>query len=483
MSALLCKSRFVFVFGLFLLVTAVTAEARSLPDFVGLVKQNSPAVVNISTTQHKTASSKFRHNFRIPDLPEDSPFNEFFERFFGEGHGGGGPEMPKEFDAQSLGSGFIISEDGYILTAAHVVEGADEVVVHLSDRREFVAEVVGSDKRSDVALLKIDADKLPKVVDIGSTENLEVGEWVLAIGSPFGFGHSATAGIVSAKGRSLPSENYVPFIQTDVAINPGNSGGPLFDLDGKVVGINSQIYSRTGGFMGLSFAIPIEMAMNVSEQLRTKGRVTRGWLGVMIQDVTRELADSFGMRHPTGALVARVLPDSPAQAGGLQTGDIILQYNGNKIARSSMLPPLVGASNIERPAKLEILRNGKKRTLEIRIGELPGEDEIARAAVTPKSASQDLLGLGLADLTPGILKQLGQEESTTGVLVEEVMPGPAQVAGIEEGDIIQMINNTQVTSVAEFSAQLEKLPKGKNTAVLVLRSGGPIFLALSVPRD
>ena len=481
MSAWLYKSRFGVMFGLLFLLSTAQAEARSLPDFAELVQKNSPAVVNISTTQKKSMS-RFRHNFQMPDLPEDSPFNEFFERFFGE-EGGGERDSPREFDAQSLGSGFIISDDGYILTAAHVVEGADEVLVALSDRRELVAELIGADKRSDVALLKITADKLPKVAEIGSTENLDVGEWVLAIGSPFGFEHSATAGIVSAKGRSLPSENYVPFIQTDVAINPGNSGGPLFDLDGKVVGINSQIYSRTGGFMGLSFAIPIEMAMNVSEQLRTKGRVTRGWLGVMIQDVTRELADSFGMRHPTGALVARVLPDSPAQTGGLQAGDIILEYNGKKIARSSMLPPLVGASRVDRPAKLLILRNGKQRSVEIDIGELPGEEEIARATMAPKPSGRAFLGLELTDLTSGVLSQLGHEEDTTGVLVEQVTQGPAQDAGIEQGDIIQMINNVKVTSVDEFTAQLKKLPKGRNTPVLVLRKSGPIFLALRVPDE
>lgn len=270
------------------------AQTRNLPDFTELVAKNRTSVVNISTTQKQTAATRpqLPKGFEIPDLPKDSPFNEFFRRFFGE-------EETEEFDSQSLGSGFIISSDGFIISNNHVVKNADEVIVRLSDRREFKAKVIGADERSDIALIKIDAENLP-AARLGTNYNLKVGEWVLAIGSPFGFDHSVTAGIVSAKGRSLPRENYVPFIQTDVAINPGNSGGPLFNLDGEVVGVNSQIFSRTGGFMGLSFAIPIDVAMDVVEQLQNKGRVSRGWLGVLIQDVTRELAESFGMTKPGG---------------------------------------------------------------------------------------------------------------------------------------------------------------------------------------
>ena len=462
---------------LMLLLTSL-AQARSLPDFVDLARENSPAVVNISTTQHRSMNSRFKHDFKIPDLPEDSPFNEFFRRFFEEGQGGdeGGP---REFDAESLGSGFIISDDGYILTNNHVVDGADEVIVRLSDRREFVARVVGKDKRSDVALLKIDATGLPKV-KIGSTEKLQVGEWVLAIGSPFGFDHSVTAGIVSAKGRSLPRENYVPFLQTDVAINPGNSGGPLFNMDGEVVGVNSQIYSRTGGYMGLSFAIPIEMAMNVVEQLRTKGHVTRGWLGVLIQDVTRELADSFGMKHPKGALVARVLPDSPAEKGGLQTGDIILSYDGKPIVDSSMLPPLVGSSQVDHRAQLTILRAGREQQVEITIGELPREEMRARTPAKPKQEESDYLGLVVGEVTPEVAEAL-ELDPPKGVLVEKVKPGPAREAGLQPGDVIQMINNTRVDDVAGFKRQLATLPKGRSTAVLVLRPSGPIFLPMRIP--
>ena len=286
------------------LCLASAAQARALPDFTGLVEQNSPAVVNISTTQKVRSPHPGSSGQDRPDLPEGTPFDDFFRRFFGNPDEGNVPD----FDAKSLGSGFIISPDGYILTNSHVIDDADKIVVRLSDRREFEAKVIGSDKRSDVALLKINASSLP-VVKVGDSDKLKAGEWVLAIGSPFGFDHSVTAGIVSAKGRNLPSENYVPFIQTDVAINPGNSGGPLFNMDGEVVGINSQIYSRTGGFMGLSFAIPINTTMNVVTQLKTKGYVSRGWLGILIQDVTQELAESFNMKKPTGALVARVLPE------------------------------------------------------------------------------------------------------------------------------------------------------------------------------
>ncbi|MCB1860241.1 MAG: DegQ family serine endoprotease [Gammaproteobacteria bacterium] len=477
MNTMLSRSRLAFLtVSLLLFWLSANTQARSLPDFVDLAKKNSPSVVNISTKQRKSVSNRFRHDFRIPDLPEDSPLNEFFERFFGQEGGQG--DAPREYDTQSLGSGFVISSDGYILTNTHVVEDADEVIVRLSDRREFVAQTVGKDKRSDVALLKIEASELP-VVKIGSTKELAVGEWVLAIGSPFGFDHSVTAGIVSAKGRNLPNENYVPFIQTDVAINPGNSGGPLFNLDGEVVGVNSQIFSRTGGYMGLSFAIPIEMAMNVVDQLRTKGRVTRGWLGVLIQDVTRELADAFGMRHPKGALVARVLPGSPASKSGLQVGDVILKYNDEVISNSSMLPPIVGASRVDRPATLTVLRKGKEISVSVDIGELPAEEALAEAEM-PDQSSEDYLGLVVSEMTEEKQKALGLD-SAEGVLVEEVNPGPAEVAGLKQGDLIQMIGQEPIRNLADFRDQMESLPAGETVAVLVLRRSGQIFLAMRIP--
>ena len=468
--------------GLFLLAALLfflpLAGASSLPDFTDLVKENSAAVVNISTKQKKDLVNRFRKEFKIPDIPEDSPLNEFFHRFFGDQFGED-LEGPDQFDAQSLGSGFIFNEDGYVLTNYHVVNGADEILVRLSDHREFVAKVVGMDKRSDIAVLQIDADDLP-IVKIGSTDDLEVGEWVLAIGSPFGFDHTVTAGIVSAKGRSLPSENYVPFIQTDVAINPGNSGGPLFDMDGRVVGVNSQIYSRTGGFMGLSFAIPIEMAMSVADQIRTKGYVSRGWLGVLIQDVTRELADSFGMPHPRGALIAKVLPASPAEKAGLQVGDIILKFNGEAVYDSKTLPPLVGASRVDRPADVELLRDGEKLTVRVNIGELPEEEEVQASTETKPEEAEGTLGLTLKALTPALREELGLA-TEEGVLVSKVTPGPAMAAGIREGDLLQMINKVRVNNPAEVKAQIDAIEPGRPTAVLILREGNPLFLALRVP--
>ena len=308
----------IYRFIIILIVGLPFAAQAALPDFTVIVENAKNSVVNIST-KTKAKKSSSNESLTIPNLPEGSPFGELFEKFFKPDEFGG-----QRRDAQSLGSGFIISADGYILTNHHVIAGADEVIVRMANRNEYVARIIGSDEASDVAVLKVDAEDLP-VLEFGDSDEVKVGEWVLAIGSPFGFDHSVTAGIVSAKGRSLPSDNYVPFIQTDVAINPGNSGGPLFNLKGKVIGINSQIYSRTGGFMGLSFAIPIEMAVDVASQIRESGQVSRGWLGVLIQEVTRELAESFGMDSPHGALVAKVLPDSPAESADLQVGDVIVE--------------------------------------------------------------------------------------------------------------------------------------------------------------
>ena len=449
--------------------------ARSLPDFTELVEANRAAVVNISTTQRRTPRAdrpQMPRGFEIPDLPEDSPFREFFRRFFGEGE-------IEEFDAQSLGSGFIISEDGFIISNNHVVRNADEVVVRLSDRREFTATVVGTDEASDVALLKIDAEGLP-VVRIGTGYELKVGEWVLAIGSPFGFDHSVTAGIVSAKGRSLPRENYVPFIQTDVAINPGNSGGPLFNLDGQVVGVNSQIFSRTGGFMGLSFAIPIDVAMDVADQLREKGRVSRGWLGVLIQDVTRELAESFGMDKPQGALVARVLDGSPAERAGFEVGDIVLSFDGHAIERSSELPPIVGRTRAGREVGVGILRAGQAMTLQVTTDELPAEDEVQVAAAQgPDGVEATRLGIVVRDMTEE--EGASVDAAERGVVVSSVSAGgPAERAGIREGDLILMLDNRKVANGDDFSRLVAELRQGKAVSVLVQREGNPVFLALKL---
>ncbi len=458
-----------------ILVSMANVQARELPDFTELVEQASDAVVNISTTQKiTTGRMNLPEGIEIPDLPEGSPFGDLFKHFFGEQ---GGPRMPHPQEAKSLGSGFIISKDGYILTNNHVVKDADEVIVRLEDRRELKAEIIGTDARSDVALLKIKADNLP-VVKIGKSDVLKVGEWVLAIGSPFGFERSATAGIVSAKGRALPRENYVPFIQTDVAINPGNSGGPLFNLDGEVVGVNSQIYSRTGGYMGLSFSIPIEVAMDVAKQLKEHGKVSRGWLGVLIQDVTLELAESFGMSKPQGALIAKVMSDSPAEGAKLQVGDIVVSFNGKEIERSSSLPPVVGSTPIGKKVPVKVIRGGRSQTLWVKLGELPSQDEMIAKAETSKTTSDNSLDVSVADLTDDQRKELGID---AGILVETVGDGAAGDAGIREGDIILRIDSKPVKNIDEFEKMIEKLPVGKSIAILIQRRGGPIFLALKVP--
>ena len=462
---------------LLLFCYTAAAVAAPLPDFTDLVQENSAAVVNISTTARKDTPGSPGTPLP-PEVPEDSPFYDFFRKFFEDQI----PEnqgTPRE--AASLGSGFIISADGYVITNSHVVANADEIIVRLNDRREYIAEVVGTDRRSDVALLKVDGDNLP-VVKLGSSADLEVGEWVLAIGSPFGFDYSVTQGIVSAIGRSLPNENYVPFIQTDVAINPGNSGGPLFNLDGEVIGVNSQIYSRTGGFMGLSFAVPVDVVMNVYSQLRESGHVTRGWLGVLIQDVTRELAESFDMEKPHGALVAKVLAGSPAEQAGVEVGDIIIRYDHADIAFSSDLPPLVGNSKIATKVPLEIIRGGKREQLKVLIAELPEADKMASAeGAAPQDEPANEMNLVVRELTEQQRKQLELPEG--GIIVDKVMQGPGSEAGIRKGDVILIVNNVSVDSVSQFQQLLAGLPRDRSVPVLIQRRGAPTFLAFKLPGD
>jgi serine protease Do len=464
--------------GVAALVASLTAHARSLPEFTQLVEEYGPAVVNIGTTSTAPKGPRgLPKDFQMPDIPEDSPLHDFLKKFFEGQEGPGGAEP-----AESLGSGFIISNDGYVITNNHVVKDAEEIMVRLSDRREFKAKLIGTDERSDLAVLKIDATGLP-TVKIGSSADLKVGEWVLAIGSPFGFDHSATAGIVSAKGRSLPNENYTPFIQTDVAINPGNSGGPLFNLDGDVVGVNSQIFSRTGGFMGLSFAIPVEVVMNVYQQLRDKGSVSRGWLGVVIQDVTQDLAESFKMDKPHGALVSKVVPDGPAAKGGIQQGDVVVEFNGQTIDASSDLPPLVGTTSIGQRVPVKVLRLGKTEMLQIAVEELPKDDDLApligQRDETPKGSTDNRLKLSVSDLTRQQREDL--EVDDRGVIVTGVEDGPAYKAGLREGDVILMVDNQKVENARQFQELVAKLVPGKSVPVLIQRRGGPVFLALKPP--
>jgi serine protease Do len=465
---------FILVFSMLLFSIAPSLHAVSLPDFTTLVEKYSPAVVNISTTQTVEAG---KGHVPFPGLPDNHEFGELFKKFFEHQLPFGGPDS---FDEQSLGSGFIVSDDGYILTNAHVVTNADEILVRLYDRRELTAEVIGTDEQSDIALLKIAAKNLP-TVKLGSSKNLKVGEWVMAIGNPFGFDHTVTAGIVSAKGRNFRNENYVPFIQTDVAINPGNSGGPLFNTKGEVVGINSRISSEPGrrSYAGLSFAIPAEVVKDVMQQLKTNGQVSRGWLGVMIQDVTPNLSRSFGLDRPHGALVAKVIEDSPALRGGVEVGDIILKFNNHQVETSSELPPLVGSLRAGEVVRLAIVREGKHKELRIKIGELP-EEVLTGSAVKKrdKVTPIDRLGLKLRELDETSKKESGVDH---GVIVAAVTDGPAEEIGLRSDDIIQMIDNQKVEDIAGLQKIIAGIQSGRSVAILVLREAGPVFLAMRMP--
>ena len=444
------------------------AAARDLPDFTELVERHSPAVVNISTEQDPDGAARRAPEGR-PDL------EDFFRRFLPDGAPSPGQGRP----AQSLGSGFIVSNDGYILTNNHVIEGADKIIVRLTDRRQLEAQLIGADERSDLAVIKVEAKNLP-VVKLGNSERLKVGEWVLAIGSPFGFDASVTAGIVSAKGRSLPTEqgeNYVPFIQSDVAINPGNSGGPLFNLAGEVVGINSQIYTRSGGFMGVSFSIPIDVAMDVADQLKKDGRVSRGWLGVVIQDVSRDLAESFNLKKPGGALVAEVLSDGPAGSAGVEAGDIITHFNGKTVDLSADLPHLVGRARAGSNATLTVVRAGKTKRLKVRIGELADRGSPQIGAITEPAVEPSRLGLVVEELLADDRQRLGIDQ---GVRVVS-STGAAAAASIASGDIITMLDNKSVDSIAKFDEITNSLQAGKAVPVFTLRNGTASFRALRVP--
>lgn len=438
---------------------ALSSQGAALPDFRSIARDNRAAIVSIATVGRRGGGGGGNEG-----IPEE--LREFFRRF------GQSPEAPRP--SQGLGSGFIIDDQGTILTNAHVIRDADTITVTLADRRQISAEVIGADDRTDVAVLKIEADDL-QAVRLGDSERMEVGDWVLAIGSPFGLDYTATQGIVSATGRSLPNEAYVPFIQTDAAVNPGNSGGPLFNAQGEVIGVNSQILSRSGGYIGLSFAIPIRTAMQVAEQLKSKGFVERGWLGVLIQPVTRELAQNFGLDRPVGALVAQVTPDSPAAKAGVEVGDIILEFDGQGVDESPQLPAMVAATAPGTEVELEVLREGKRRSLDLTIGTLPEERSAGRSGPLQRD-DNDRLELRVADLSGEEREALGVAEG--GVVVTDVGRGPAAQAGIRAGDVITQVNRRNVEGVASFNALVNGVDEDESLLLLVRRGEGALFIVI-----
>jgi serine protease Do len=442
-------------------------SAAALPEFREIVRESSPAVVKIVVQQSRAMGGHGQIS------PEQMP--EYLRRFF---EFRGGPPSPQE--QMAMGSGFIISSDGYIVTNNHVVDGADSVLVRLNDRREFDAEVVGTDPRSDLALLRVDGEGLP-ALKLASKDDLEVGEWVLAIGSPFGLDYSVTAGIVSAKGRSLPTENnenYVPFIQTDVAINPGNSGGPLFNLDGEVVGVNSQIFTRSGGSIGLSFAIPVSVVRNVVDQLKDQGRVTRGWLGVTIQDVDKNLAESFGLERPRGALLVQVAEDGPADKAGLEAGDIIITFDGQDIPASADLPHVVGLVAPDTVVPVEIVRDKKRKKLKVKVGGLDADDSYSLASGSGVTGQGGRFGLVVETAPADLLERFG---INGGVVVREVLPDSvAAEGGVLPGDIITLVGSTPVKNAQAYEEAVAGLSGGSSVPLRLIRRGSPLFIGLKL---
>ena len=440
-----------------------TPLVSGLPDFSVLVERFGPAVVNVQVTE-KPRDVQVRGP---QGANPNDPFNDFFRRFGIPNPNGGSPRNAPP--ARGEGSGFIVTSDGYILTNAHVVRGASDVVVRLVDRHEYTAKVIGQDTRTDVAVIKIDAKNLP-TVKIGDPSKLKPGQWVIAIGSPFGFDNSVTAGIVSATARTLPDDRYVPFIQTDVPVNPGNSGGPLFNMDGEVVGINSQIYSQTGGYMGLSFAIPIDVANNVREQLVKSGKVSRGRIGISIQDVTSQLADSFGLDRPRGALVSSVETGGPADKSGIKAGDVIVRVDGKLIERDSEVPSLISSIKPGSESQIEVWRDRSVKKLTVKVAELKEDGEKTAQVGGGEAAGAGALGLTVRPLT----SEERREVKTDGTLVVDDVTGPAAAAGVQPGDIILGVNGTPVRSVAELQAAAKK--SGKTVALLIQRGDQQIFL-------
>jgi serine protease Do len=441
---------------------------NALPDFVALAKRMRPVVVNISTTQ--VSESRGQQEFGSP-FGDDDPFNDFWRRFFGGPVPRGGPQRQR-----SLGSGFIIDADGFILTNNHVVENAQKIVVKLSDDQEYEAKVVGRDAKTDIAIIKINAKAALTAASLGDSDNLDVGEWVVAIGNPFGLDSTVTSGIVSAKGRHIGQGPYDNFIQTDASINPGNSGGPLINLRGEVIGINTAIFSRTGGNMGIGFAIPINLAKEVLPQLRGKGKVTRGYLGVLIQKVTPEIAESLGMDRGYGALVANVSKDGPADKAGVKVGDVIVEFDGKEVKDSGDLPIIVARTAVDKKIRMKVLRDKTEVTLNVAVGELKDEEVVASA---PEKGE---LGMTVQKLTPQLAENLGLDK-TDGVVVTAVEPGSAaDEAGIRRGDVIVEVDRKPVRGVEEYRKSIAGSRKGRGILFLVRRGDSTLFLALKPQR-
>ena len=436
-----------------------------------IVEENMPAVVIVNATR-TVSSSNGQNQFQTPPgMPDE--FNDLFKKFFDEN------QRSPERRAPSSGSGFILSTDGYIMTNHHVVNGASKILILTNDKSSYEAKLIGSDKRSDLALLKIDADNLP-TVKIASGDNVKLGEWVLAIGSPFGFNQTVTAGIVSGKQRKLAGDNYVPYIQTDVAINPGNSGGPLFNLSGEVIGVNAQIYSRTGGFMGVSFAIPSDTVNDVYYQLKTKGKVSRGWLGVYIQEIDDKLAKSFGMKKSKGALVSKVLPNSPAEKAKIQQGDVILKFNNQPIKKSTDLPLIVGQSKVGSSFKVQIMRNKMMMNLSVKLEELPAEDKIASLETdTKKIISNAISGITVRNLS---IEDKKNYKISNGVLVTNINEGINNNYDLKLNDIITKINNKVINNSNDFSKIMNSAKNNTYVNLLVYRQTTPLFIALKISK-
>ncbi len=455
------------------LLLPATSQAKEtvvlLPDFSTLSEQNRPVVVNIRTTRMVTPGGRATR-------PMDNVPEEMLRHFFGLPRGQAPQREPQDQtprrQVNSLGSGFIISADGYIVTNYHVIRGADEILIKMSDRKELPAKLIGTDPRSDIALLKVDAENLP-YAKIGSSDSLRVGQWVIAIGSPFGLDFTVTHGIISALGRSLPDDTYVPFVQTDVSINPGNSGGPLINMSGEVVGVNSQIYSKDGGSLGLSFSIPIDLAMHVVTQLKYKGEVQRGFLGVQVQEVSAELAKSFGLDRPKGALVAEVIKGSAAEKAGVRPGDVILKFDGKEIKRSASLPPIVGRTSIDKRVSMLILRNGKERTLRVRLKVLSQSEEIQEAKAT---SDNKLLGAEVGNIESKVLEEVGINFGVR--IISVAAEGAAKEAGLRPGDILVTVNFKPVKSVKKLDEILNVVPKGQALPIRVVRNNRSLFLPL-----